>query len=170
MLTRRILLAGILLATTPAVAAPKQRDPAAIVAEIYRPTRDEEVGAAFGIEPAERRKYLSKELVGLWAKADKKVNPTGKDAGPIDWDVTTNSQGMEFGSYTLKVASQDDRHAHLIATLVPKTPWTRKSPDENIVRYHFVRENGRWVIDDIRNADDAQAGGLKDLLRQALKR
>jgi hypothetical protein len=175
MLTRRILLSALLLAAVPAFAAPKpksatERDPAAIVAEIYRPTRDDEVGAAFGIKPAERRKYLSRELIGLWAKADRKDNPTGKEVGPIDWDVTTNSQGMEVGSYTLKIALQDATHMNLVATLVPKTPWTRKSPDENVVRYHFIRENGRWVIDDIRGADDAQAQGLKGLLRQALER
>jgi hypothetical protein len=168
MLTRRILLSGLLLAAAPAFAAnPKlKRDPAAIVAEIYRATRD----AAFGIDPAERRKYLSRELIVLWAKADTKDNPTGKEIGPIDWDVTTNSQGMEVGSYTLTIASEDETHVNLVAMLVPKTPWTRKSPDENIVRYHFIRENRRWVIDDIRGADDAQAQGLKGLLRQALKR
>src|SRR6266513_343423 len=82
---------------------PAARDPAAIVAEIYSPKREEIYGAAFGLNVADRRKYLSKELVGLWARADKKANPTGKDAGPIDWDVTTNSQGLEVGSYALEV-------------------------------------------------------------------
>ena len=56
------------------------------------------------------------------------------EAGPIDWDVTTNSQGMEVGSYKLRIASRDATHVNLSVTLVPKTPWTRKSPDENIVR------------------------------------
>jgi hypothetical protein len=56
---------------------------------------------------------------------------------------------------------------NLIVTLTAKTPWLRNSPDENIIRYHFIRENGRWVIDDIRGADDAEAKGLKSLLMRA---
>jgi len=73
MLTRRIVLSG-LAAIVPAVsfaapkpaAAPKPtRDPAAIVAEIYSPKREEIYGAAFGLNVAERRKYLSKELISL---------------------------------------------------------------------------------------------------------
>jgi hypothetical protein len=86
MITRRILLSG-LAAVVPAIsfAAPKPvRDPAAIVAEIYNPKREEIYGAAFGLNVAERRKYLSRELIGLWARADKRATPTGKDAGPID--------------------------------------------------------------------------------------
>jgi hypothetical protein len=123
------------------------------------------IKARSGLEPNERVAYLSKTLIDLWARADAKV-PQG-DAGPIDWDVTTNSQGMEVGSYTVKVAHLDAARANLIVTLTAKTPWTRKSPDENIVRYHFVRENGRWVIDDIRGANNAEKSGLKDLLTRA---
>ena len=88
--------------------------------------------AAFGLNVAERRKYLSKELIGLWARADKKANPTGKDAGPIDWDVTTNSQGLEVGSYALEVVRQDDNRVELKATIEAKTEWTRNSPDDQV--------------------------------------
>jgi hypothetical protein len=166
MLTRRVFLSGLsmLVPAAPSRAAPQPkpvRDPAAIVAEIYDPKREEIYGAAFGLNVAERRKYLSRTLIGLWARADKKANPTGKDAGPIDWDVTTNSQGLEVGSYTLEVARQDDNRVELKATIEAKTPWTRNSPDENIIRFHFIREAARWVIDDVRNADDDPVKGLK---------
>jgi hypothetical protein len=101
MITRRIVLSGLalIIGIMSAAAAPKPvRDPAAIVAEIYDPKREEIYGAAFGLNLAERRRYLSGELISLWARADKKANPTGKEAGPIDWDVTTNSQGREVGN------------------------------------------------------------------------
>src|ERR1700676_5189415 len=114
MLTRRIFLSG-LAAAIPAIsfAATKPRDPAAIVAEIYNPKREEIYGGAFGLDVAERGKYLSRELIGLWARADRRANPTGQDAGPIDWDVTTNSQGLEVGTYILEVARQDDNRVEL---------------------------------------------------------
>ena len=164
MITRRLVLSGLtmLVPAAPALAAPKPvRDPAAIVAEIYSPEREQIYGAAFGINVAERRKYLSRELIGLWARADKRANPTGKEAGPIDWDVTTNSQGLEVGNYALEVARQDDNRVELKATIEAKSPWTRNSPDENIIRFHFIREGGRWVIDDVRSANDDPVKGLK---------
>jgi len=166
MITRRLVLSGLvmLVPAVPTLAAPQPkpvRDPAAIVAEIYNPKREEIYGAAFGLNVAERRKYLSRQLIGLWARADKKANPTGKEAGPIDWDVTTNSQGLEVGNYTLEVARQDDNRVELKATIEAKSPWTRNSPDENIIRFHFIRESGRWVIDDVRSANDDPVKGLK---------
>jgi hypothetical protein len=164
MITRRLIFSGLamLVLATPALAAPKPiRDPAAIVAEIYNPKREEIYGAAFGLNVAERRKYLSRELIGLWARADRRANPTGKEAGPIDWDVTTNSQGLEVGNYTLEVARQDDNRVELKATIEARTPWTRNSPDENIIRFHFIHEAGRWVIDDVRSANDDPVKGLK---------
>jgi hypothetical protein len=169
MLTRRLVLSGLamLVPAAPALAAPQPkalRDPAAIVAEIYDPKREEIYGGAFGLSVAERRKYLSRELIGLWARADRRANPTGKEAGPIDWDVTTNSQGLEVGNYTLEVARQDDNRVELKATIEAKTEWTRNSPDENIIRFHFIREAGRWVIDDVRSANDDPVKGLKGLL------
>jgi hypothetical protein len=166
MLTRRLVLSGLAMLVPPAPtrSAPQPkplRDPAAIVAEIYNPKREEIYGAAFGLNVAERRKYLSRELIGLWARADRRANPTGKEAGPIDWDVTTNSQGLEVGNYTLEAARQDDNRVELKATIEAKSPWTRNSPDENIIRFHFIREGARWVIDDVRSANDDPVKGLK---------
>ena len=165
MITRRLFVAFGLVSCAPASAAPRVRDPFAILADIYRREQTGDYEGAFGLDPRERRAYLSWVLVDLWAKADAKV-PRG-DAGPIDWDVTTNSQGMDVGGYRVAVASQDAARMNLIVTLTAKTPWIRKSPDENIIRYHFIRENGRWVIDDIRGADDKETDGLKDLLTRA---
>lgn len=166
MITRRMLaICAAVSVCAPALAAPRVRDPFAILADIYRREQTGDYPGAFGLDPGERRAYLSRMLVDLWAKADAKV-PKG-DAGPIDWDVTTNSQGMEVGGYRVAVASQDAARMNLIVTLTPKSPWFRKSPDENVVRYHFIRENGRWVIDDIRHANDAEKDGLKDLLTRA---
>jgi hypothetical protein len=168
MITRRVVVAFALLPCVPARAAPQRvRDPFALLADIYRREQTGDFEGAFGLDPRERRAYLSKALIDLWARANAKIEPG--DAGPIDWDVTTNSQGMEVGGYRVAVAQQDAARMNLVVTLTAKTPWLRKTPDENVVRYHFIRENGRWVIDDIRGADDAEAKGLKSLLARAAR-
>ena len=169
MITRRaLIISAATFSLVPAAvdAAPRVRDPAAIVAEIYGPAGNgEETGAAFGLVRKQRRKYLTQSLDALWTKAEAKIPPG--ESGPIDWDVTTNSQGMEVGSFTQKVVKRDANHATIVVELTAKTPWLRKSPDENIISYHFAREHGRWMIEDIRSADDAFAGGLRDLLVKA---
>ena len=160
---RRLLVAGALaFACAPALAAPRDRAPFAMLAEIYRPGEHD---SAFGVDAVERAAYFSKTVLERWARAEAKTQPG--DAGPIDWDVSTNSQGMEVGSWSVRVARREATRIDLVVTLTAKTPWFRKSPDENIIRYHFIREDGRWVIDDIRNADDAADKGLKSLLTRA---
>jgi hypothetical protein len=164
-ITRRLLFAGALaFVCTSALAAPRDRTPWAMLAEIYQPGQHE---SAFGVDAKERTAYFSKAILDLWAKADAGTQPG--DAGPIDWDVSTNSQGMEVGSWSVKVARREAARVDLVVTLTAKTPWVRKSPDDNIIRYHFIREDGRWVIDDIRGANDAAEKGLKALLTRAAK-
>ena len=65
------------------------------------------------------------------------------------------------GSYALEVVRQDDNRVELKATIEAKTEWTRNSPDENIIRFHFIREGARRVIDDVRSANDDPVKGLK---------
>jgi len=162
-ITRRLFVTGALARVcAPALAAPRDRAPYAMLAEIYRPGEHE---SAFGLDAEERAAYFSKTVLELWARAEAKTQPG--DAGPIDWDVSTNSHGMEVGSWSVRIARREATRIDLVVTLTAKTPWFRKSPDENIVRYHFIREDGRWVIDDIRHADDAEHDGLKSLLKRA---
>jgi hypothetical protein len=87
----------------------------------------------------------------------------------VDFDVTTNSQGMEVASFTLKIERADERHMTIAATLVPKGEWIRNSPLDNIVRYDFIREDGRWKIDDVRSSNDGAAWSLRQLLTQSLQ-
>ena len=117
---RAFLLSGataVLFAN--AALAAKARDPMAIIAEIYKSEGDR----AFGTDPAARKKYLSKSLDQLWTRAEAKVNPHGDEAGAIDWDVATNSQGMEVKMVWCKYAFRDDQRALVVVTLVPKGEW-----------------------------------------------
>jgi hypothetical protein len=173
MITRRTFaLSGMaLLVSRPALATAMRsppNDPIAIVNAIYRGTiegYDRE--RALWLDAGTRPGMLSKELIALWAKGDAKTLPG--DSGPIDFDVTTNSQGMEVKSFKAKAEKQDDTRATIAVTLTPKGKWLRNSPQDNIVRYDFIREEGRWVIDDVRSTTDGKPWSLKDLLREALK-
>jgi hypothetical protein len=154
------------LATTMRSAPPN--DAVGIVNAIYRGTIEGyDRQRALWLHPRNRRGTLSKALIALWVKADAKTQPG--DSGPIDFDVTTNSQGMEVKSFTAKAESQDDKRATIVVTLTPKGEWLRHSPQDNIVRYDFIREGGRWVIDDVRSTTDGKPWSLRDLLTQALK-
>lgn len=174
MITRRtfalfgaaLLVCGPALATTMRSATPN--DPIAIVNAIYHGTIEGyDKQRALWLDPRDRRGTLSKSLIALWAKADARTQPA--DSGPIDFDVTTNSQGMEVKSFTAKAESQHDKRATIVVTLKAKGKWLRNSPEDNIVRYDFIREAGRWVIDDVRSTTDGKAWSLRDLLTFALK-
>ena len=89
--------------------------------------------------------------------------------GPIDWDVTTNSQGMTVKSFTLQTEKKDATRATVVATLVPDN-WVRASSDENIIVYAFIFEGGSWKIDDVGAASGARGNSLKALLIKSLIR
>jgi hypothetical protein len=154
-------------AATSKVAPPN--DPVGLVTAIYdgslRTSRDQR---APWLDARVRPASLSKALTALWGKADAKVRERKDDVGPINADVTTNSQGMEVGSYTLKVERREGRRATIAATLVPKTEWVRASPEENVVRYDLIREAGRWKIDDVRSRLGDREWSLKALLARSL--
>jgi hypothetical protein len=169
--TRRAVIAiGTALSFSPQLAAAKvASEPVDIIASIYKGTlKTHDKAGALWLDPRDRPATLSKALVALWAMADAAAKKRGDEIGPIDWDVTTNSQGMTVKSFTLKTEKGDATHVVVVATLVPDN-WVRKSPDENIIRYHFILESGLWKIDDVRGANDAEAGSLKDLLAKSLK-
>jgi hypothetical protein len=170
-ITRRIFVLSIGAAIVHPVpnltAAPRVRDPATIVKEIY--AAGDSRSTAFGLDPKERRKYFSKSIDTMWTRAEAKVKGRKDAVSVIDWDLSTNSQGMEVESYTHRIEMRDATHLIVEVTLTAKYEWIRNSPDENIIRYHFIRENDRWVIDDIRHADDDAAGGLRHILAEALK-
>jgi hypothetical protein len=111
---------------------------------------------------------LSKALKTLWDKADAAAKTRHDEIGPIDWDVTTNSQGMTVKSFTLQTAKKNATRTTVVATLVPDN-WVRASPDENIIVYFLIFEGGRWKIDDIGAASGLRRGSLKTLLMKSLK-
>jgi hypothetical protein len=148
--------------------APSQNDPVGILNAIYtRVARGKgNSGGGFVIEDkAAKAKYLSKSLIDLWARAD--ANTKKGDVGPVDFDPVTNSDDPDVKSF--KVAAEKlETDAALIAVTITGR-MARAKPSDEIIRYKFVREDGKWKIDDISGTVDGEAWSLRDILAESLK-
>jgi hypothetical protein len=142
--------------------------PLDIVNSIYKPAPGEDTGAAFGLDADERRKFFSKATVVMWDKADKKANPTGQDVGAIDFDISTNTQGANVKSFVVVSSKTEGKRANVVVKLELDN-WIRNNPNDNIVRYEFVQEDGRWMIGDVSSSIDGKGWTLKKLLAVHLK-
>jgi len=175
MITRRHLvltaLTGLLagLATGHARAAqPSAGDPVAIINAIYaRAAKGKgDGGGTFIIEnKAAKAKYLSKSLIELWAKADAHT-PKG-DVPPIDFDPVTNSQEPDVKSFKVVAEKLEADKAVIAATITGHL--LRMKVSDNTVRYDFVREDGKWKIDDISGTVDGEAWSIRNMLSESLK-
>ena len=163
LLTRRaaaILLTGWLLSDAAIAREASAASPMEILNRIYR----EAVKGATSdwLEPARRGQYLSKSLLALWARSDANKPPEG-DVGAIDFDLTTDTNALELESFRIKPEKESLTAATLSVSLAYRKPYFR--PDPAIVTYDFVREEGRWRIDEIRT----KRWSVRDLLRHWLE-
>jgi Protein of unknown function (DUF3828) len=175
MITRRTLvltgLSGLLAGATTrhALAAqPSPNDPVGIITAIYtRAAKGKgDGGGTFIIEDkAAKAKYLSKSLVELWARAD--AHTPKEDVPPIDFDPVTNSQDPDVKSFKVVAEKVDADKAVVAATITGRMP--RAKPGDNTIRYNFVREDGKWKIDDISGTIDGEAWSIREILSESLK-
>ncbi|MBI5265281.1 MAG: DUF3828 domain-containing protein [Bradyrhizobium sp.] len=114
------------------------------------------------LEPERRGQYLSKSLLALWTKSDAKKPPEG-EAGPVDFDLTTDTNALELKSFEVKVESASYSAAVLAVKLNYRKPHYRPGPPA-VVTYDFVREQGHWRIDNLRT----KAWSVRDMLTQWL--
>ncbi len=163
-LTRAAAL--VFLALAPAVAAQAPPDPARFVASIYA---DEGSVWAQWLDGERRGKWFSRALTALWAECDARAGKIGDELGAVDFDVATNSQGLEVKRFTVETLSRDASHASVVARLTPDN-WVRKSDRENEIRYDLVWERGRWAIDDVHSVIEPNFWSLRAVLTQYLAR
>jgi hypothetical protein len=162
-LSRRWLLAmGLALSLPSGASLAAARDPLAVLTEIYRDAVKGE-GPSW-IDAAGRPKYLSKSLIALWAKSDKKTPPG--DEGPVDFDLVCDTNGLSLAGFSLKVKKQDERTATIAATLAYSAGDV--SPGATIVTYDLVREDGQWKIDELRGSGPT-VWSLRNMLTRSLK-
>jgi hypothetical protein len=143
-------------------------DPARFVASIYADGREGAVWAQW-LDGARRGEWFSRSLTALWAQCDARAHKTGDGLDAVDFDVATNSQGLEVKRFTVKTLARDASHASVVAALTPDN-WLRKSERENEIRYDLVWERGRWAIDDIHSVIEPNAWSLRAILKQYLVR
>jgi Protein of unknown function (DUF3828) len=175
MIARRTLiltgLRGLLAGATARrgqAAQPSPSDPVAIINAIYaRAAKGKgDGGGTFIIEDkAAKAKYLSKSLVELWARAD--AHTSKDDVPPIDFDPVTNSQDPDVKSFKVVAEKLEADKAVIAATISGRMP--RAKPSDNTIRYNFVREDGKWKIDDISGTLDGEAWSIRDILSESLK-
>jgi hypothetical protein len=168
MLSRRLLLAlafSAAVSSVPAPALAQGPDPAAIVKSIYG--KRDPYGAAESVSMrAKHRRALSKSLGALWKRSD---DSTPAEDEPVPgFDISANSNAREVARAEVKLEQQDAKRATVAAKLFSKD-FVSKHPSDDVVRYDFVRENGRWAIDNIRSTIDGKEWTIKGLLNEGLK-
>ena len=166
--TTASLVSGVLACAFVVAAQAAQSDPDHFVTSIYSNGREANVWAEW-LDGLLRREWFTQALTTLWANCDAHAHKTGDGLGAVDFDVATNSQGMEVKSFTVKTLSQDASRAIVVVRLVPNN-WVRKSKQENEIRYDLVWEHGRWKIDDIHSVIEPNAWSLRTILTQYLGR
>ena len=159
---RMVLLAGVALAASPALASAAD-SPAALITAIYQRAaagKGDSGGQFVWLNARSRPRWLSASLVRLWAEADAKVQPG--DEGPPGFDPVTNSQDPLVRAFTVATEKQDGKTATVAATF-------RSHNNESLtVRYDLVRERGAWKIDDIRGTVDGKEWSIRRLLRTGM--
>jgi len=167
MITRRLLLASGALFLSRSPLAAQSPDPVAIVKSIYN--GKDRYGAAVSLQMrAPHRRALSKSLAGLWKRSD---DGTPAEDEPVPgFDIASMSQGMDVARADVKIERRDGKSATVVATLIPAAPFKRNAPEENVVRYDFIRESGHWKIDDVRSFIKPDPWSLKQTLSEAVKR
>ena len=101
----------------------------------------------------------------MWARAD--AHTAKGDVGPIDFDPVTNSQDPDVKSFKVAAEKLEADKAVIAVTITGHT--ARAKPSDEIVRYNFVRDDGKWKIDDISGTVDGEAWSIRDMLSESLK-
>jgi hypothetical protein len=167
-------LAFVLCALTSAASAQTAREPDAIVRWLYEATmktQNRAVPSPFD-QNNKKRQLLTQSLDTLWKRADKKVNPDGKDMGAIEFDVVSNSQDPSIKSFRLKTESRDEQRATVAADFTSIYGGPRRSEKRvlrQVARYDLLRENGAWKIDNVRLTIEGKPWEMRAFLEAVLR-
>ena len=163
---RLAIVVFVLAAFTAPAPAQVAREPEAVVKSLYESTMKDPMRPGFGTKADLR--LLSKSLRTLWDKAEKKVNPTGKELGAIDFDIVSMSQDSNMASYTIATEKRDEQRATIVATYVVGPNHTHTG-QKVVVNWDFLREGGAWKIDNVRSSIDKKPWTLRENLEMHLK-
>ncbi len=108
--------------------------------------------------PPHRQKLMSKRLNRLFARDEQFMKESG-DEGNLGSDPFISGQDGGVEKLKVTVGSQEGDKATVFADFVSLGEQTR-------VEFSMIRENGRWVIDDITNTMEGKPFKIGDLLSQ----
>jgi hypothetical protein len=94
------LVSGVLALPAIGGAQATPSDPARFVASIYADGRESTVWDQW-LNGARRGERFSRALTAVWAQCDARARATSDELGAVDFDVATNSQGMEVKRFTV---------------------------------------------------------------------
>jgi hypothetical protein len=130
------LLLAFVLCATPALAQDRN-DPVGLIQSIYKTYQTDDPGLPH---------VYSRRLQAL-VDADEKNTPEG-EVGRLDWDVFVDGNDWRISKLQVTLAAQSGDRAQVRAS------FDNHGKPRRIV-FDLVRENGRWLIDDIRSMKDA---------------
>jgi hypothetical protein len=145
-----LILPGFMQAAAAANADPEPKD---ILAGIYTDAVKGKAPSDWLLEPKRRGKYLSKSMMALWAKVDKKR----QEEDPMDWDPTTDTNALELRDFVITTKSRSETAAVLAVKMV----YRDYTGPTSVITYSFVREDGHWRIDEMRSPKWSLSGHLK---------
>jgi hypothetical protein len=135
-MTRRIALAALfLLCFAGAAAAQSQADPVAFVQGLYR-----------GYEPGRKPLQLEKQPFSLRMRklfAADAVYAQG-EVGRLDFDPIVNAQDWKLSGLKVTLVSKSDDVGAIVDAAF------NDLGSKERIRFTLVRENGKWVIDEIQ--------------------
>jgi hypothetical protein len=167
MIDRRIfLLSGAATLLAGNSLAAQAGDPLAIVSTIYQRAIKEDGGGFLTLEHKDRLKYMSRSFTALWKKAE---DNTPEGYVLIDADPVSNSQDPDIKSFKVKQERREAKRATVAATFTESSERVRESKLDLTVRYDFVREGGRWMIDDVRGTVGGKPWSIRENLEYSLK-
>ena len=160
MLARLLLAALLLLPALAAYSAPAP-SPTTPITAIYQrivgtydaKRRNTDNGFFIWRDDKSRRQHFSARTAKLWRDADR-LTPKG-DQGPLGFDPVTNSQDPLVRAFDVAV-EKDDGGTATVVVHIADAPGPIAVTPATTIRYDMVRENGRWLIDDIRGAIDSE--------------
>lgn len=148
-MVRKAALIALLLLGHVADAFAQNRDPVAIITEIYgdaSPSGHFQKPLAIFADRALRERYLSKRLQEALGEMDRR--PQAEEAPNLNFDVVSDSQDPDVHDLKISTESESEGEAVIIADFA-----SHDEPERSTLRYEFVREeDGAWKIDDVSSS------------------
>jgi hypothetical protein len=161
--TLSLVLLFALLVPGAAWAEPSAGD---TVTAIYRRAsagKGDSGGQFLWLESGPRHAAFTRALSALWDRAD--AATAAGDEKPPGFDPVTDSQDPNLKAFRVTTEEETPERARIAVGLMDRAGSARPY---STVHYLLLREDGRWLIDDITGSGGGTAWSLRELLEAQL--